>query len=417
MSDPTTDPSLGSWLEIPRDSDFPVQNLPFGVFEHPRTGRRVGVAVGTHILDMAALSASGWFDGTGAPVGVFDTATLNPFLACGAGTWGRVRAAVSRLVTAPTAPDRPEPAAFLIPMDEARLLLPVNVGDYVDFYSSIDHATNLGKLFRPDDPPLLPNWRHMPVAYHGRSSSVVVGGTPVHRPWGQSKPPGSQPVYGPTRRLDFELEVGFITGPGNRQGEPITVADAEDHIFGLVLVNDWSARDLQAWEYQPLGPFLGKSFATSISPWVVPLAALAPYRVPARPQEPRPLAYLDDQQAKGIDLNLAVELNGTTVAQTNFRHVYWTLAQQLSHATVNGANVRPGDLYASGTVSGPAVSERGSLLELTWNGSQPVKLGSGDTRSFLEDGDEVTLRGWCGGDGLPRIGFGECSGRVVPASG
>jgi fumarylacetoacetase len=300
-------------------------------------------------------------------------------------------------------------------MADAQMHLPVDVGDYVDFYSSLEHATNVGRLFRPDEPPLLPNWRHLPIGYHGRSSSIVVDGTPIVRPSGQRKPPDGDPVFGPTRRLDIELEVGFITGNGGALGVPISVDDAEDHIFGLVLVNDWSARDIQAWEYRPLGPFLGKSFATSISPWVVPLQALAPYRVTAPTQDPPALPYLTIEPNRGIDMNLTVDLNGTTITTTNFRHMYWTMAQQLAHATANGANVRAGDLFASGTVSGLEATALGSLLEMTRNGVEPIRLDDGNNRTFLEDGDRITLRGWCTSDGAPRIGFGSCRGVVAPA--
>ena len=415
MTDPTVDTALESWVDVDPDSDFPVQNLPFGVFTRGDGGPRIGVAIGDQIIDMAAVSRAGVFAGIDLPADVFSQATLNAFLGCRPQTWAAVRATTSRLLTASAPPDSPTPASFLVPMAEARMRLPIAIGDYVDFYSSIEHATNVGKMFRPNDPPLLPNWRHLPIAYHGRSSSIVVGGTPIQRPSGQRKPPDADPVFGPTQRLDIELEVGFITGPGNRHGDPIAIDDAESHIFGMVLVNDWSARDIQAWEYQPLGPFLGKSFATSISPWVVPLAALAPHRIAAPTQDPEPLPYLKAQSSLGVDLNLTASLNGTTVTETNFRHMYWTMAQQLAHATANGTNIMPGDLYASGTVSGPEPSSQGSLLELSWGGTRPIVLRDGATRTFLEDGDEVILRGWCGGGGRPRIGFGECTGVITPA--
>jgi fumarylacetoacetase len=416
MTDPTIDPALRSWVPVDRDSDFPIQNLPFGVFSSAGRSPRVGVGIGGAIVDVSALANAGVFDDASLPVGVFSAVTLNPFLELGKSAWDSVRRDLSSLLA--DTPQRPSlsPEAFLVPMADAQMHLPVDVGDYVDFYSSLEHATNVGRLFRPDQPPLLPNWRHLPIGYHGRSSSIVVDGTPIVRPSGQRKPPDGDPVFGPTRRLDIELEVGFITGKGGALGVPISVDDAEDHIFGLVLVNDWSARDIQAWEYRPLGPFLGKSFATSISPWVVPLQALAPYRVTAPAQDPPALPYLTIEPNRGIDMNLTVDLNGTTITTTNFRHMYWTMAQQLAHATANGTNVRAGDLFASGTVSGPEATALGSLLEMTRNGVEPIRLDDGTNRTFLEDADRITLRGWCTSDGAPRIGFGRCLG-VVAAAG
>jgi len=307
----------------------------------------------------------------------------------------------------------------------ATMRLPFQVGDYVDFYSSLEHATNLGKILRPGGEPLLPNWRWLPIGYHGRSSTIVVDGTPVVRPHGQSKATeADRPTFGPTSSLDIELEVGFVTGPGNRMGEPIATAHAREHIFGLVLVNDWSARDIQAWEYQPLGPFLAKSFATSVSPWVVTLDALEPYRVAGPAQEPAPLEYLQAQDAWNYDISLEVQIqsermlaeriSAMTVARSNFKDMYWSMAQQLAHATVNGTAVRPGDLYASGTISGSGPESAGSLIELTWRGAKPLSLPTGEKRAFLEDGDTVTLRGHCERPGFPRIGFGKVSGTVLP---
>jgi fumarylacetoacetase len=300
-----------------------------------------------------------------------------------------------------------------VPLAEVEQRLPLAVGDYVDFYSSLEHATNLGRMFRPDAEPLLPNWRHLPVGYHGRASSVVVSGTPVRRPRGQLPPaePGGAPSFGPTQRLDIELELGFVTGPGNALGTSIPTSAAAQHVFGFVLVNDWSARDIQRWEYVPLGPFLGKSFATSISPWVVPLAALEPFRVPAPAQDPEPLEYLRTEGDWGLDIELEVELGGTVISRTNARGLYWTFPQQLAHATVNGTNTRPGDLYASGTISGAEPDSRGSLIELTWGGRDPVRLADGSERTFLEDGDTVTLRGRAG----DTVSFGEVTGTISPA--
>jgi fumarylacetoacetase len=313
--------------------------------------------------------------------------------------------------------------AFLVRATEARMLLPVEIGDYVDFYSSIEHATNLGKLFRPDSEPLLPNWRWIPIGYHGRSATIVVDGTPVLRPYGQRKAAQPAPVFGRSEMLDIELEVGFFVGRPNATGEPIPVGRALDHIAGLVLVNDWSARDIQAWEYQPLGPFLGKSFATTISPWIVTLDALEPFRVAAPLQEPRPLPYLDCEPRDAYDIALSVELRtaamrernerGSVIARTSFAGLYWTMAQQLAHATSNGALTRAGDLFASGTISGTAPESYGSLIELTWRGEHPLTLPGGETRRFLEDGDEVTLRGWCEKAATRRIGFGTARGIVA----
>jgi fumarylacetoacetase len=418
-----TEAPAASWVPIPEGSDFPLDNLPYGVFRAAGEPR-VGVAVGEHVLDLAEVAAAGLLAESGTDSeALFRTDRLNPFLASGAATWTATRRRVTGLLSPANRElhDAGLAGRALHRQADVDLLLPFQPGDYVDFYSSIEHATNLGRLFRPDSDPLLPNWRHLPVAYHGRSSTVVVSGTPIVRPCGQVKPPDAEtPVLAPTRRLDIELEVGFVTGPSNAPGEPIPPRDAARHIFGLVLVNDWSARDIQAWEYQPLGPFLGKSFATSVSPWVVPLAALAPYFVPPPPQEPPVLGYLRADGDWALDLQLEVELTphgGTaeTISRTSFRHMYWTMPQQLAHVTVNGTQIRPGDLYASGTVSGAERGSEGSLIELTRGGREPLRLQGGVTRTFLEDGDRVTLRGWCGGDGRPRVGFGEVTGTVQPA--
>jgi fumarylacetoacetase len=306
------------------------------------------------------------------------------------------------------------------------MVVPMEIGDYVDFYSSLEHATNLGKILRPNSEPLLPNWRHMPIAYHGRASTVVIDDTPIVRPNGQRKPAGADtPVFGPTQRLDIELEVGFVTGPGNRLGHPIRAAAAREHIFGLVLVNDWSARDIQAWEYQPLGPFLGKSFATTISPWIVTMDALEPFRTNGPQQDPQPLPYLHGNDRAAYDIKLEVDLSSetmraakvapVTIARTNFKELYWSMAQQLAHVTVNGTQIRPGDLYASGTISGNTPDSRGSFIELTWNATEPINLPGGEVRGFLQDGDEVTIRGWCQ-SGEFRIGFGSVRGKIVAAT-
>lgn len=399
---------------------FPVENLPFGAFSRDGDGPRVGVALGDAVIDLASAAASGALGDEGDLVA---GPTLNPLLAAGPTAWSALRSRIRALI------DDGDAREHLVPAEGVTLHLPFEVQDYVDFYSSIEHATNLGRMMRPDGDPLLPNWRHLPVGYHGRSSTVVVSGTPIQRPKGQTKAPdAAAPSFGPCRMLDFELEVGFVTGPGNALGEPIDVADAETHIFGIVLVNDWSARDIQSWEYQPLGPFLAKSFATSVSPWVVPLATFAPYRVPGPEQEPRPFDYLKGPEPRGLDLRLEVWLRTSAmvaagspavrITATSFAAMYWSMAQQLAHLTVNGAVVRPGDLCASGTVSGAEPGSEGSLIELTRRGSRPLTLPNGETRAFLEDGDEVIMTGWCGGEGgRPRVGLGTVTGRVAPADG
>jgi len=411
-----TDESLTSWIAVPEGSDFPIQNLPYGVFSDAY-GTRCGIAIGQNIFDLARAESAGAFANIGLSHETFRADSLNGFLGHSRGVWAGVRSRVTDLLTAGNA----EGEAFcrdheVIIDHEVTLRLPVEIGDYVDFYSSLQHATNVGKMFRPDAEPLLENWKHLPVGYHGRSGTVVVDGTPITRPSGQRR--GSDgPAFGPTEKLDIELEVGFITGLGLDLGEPIDVDDAEHHIFGLCLVNDWSTRDIQAWEYVPLGPFLGKSFATTISPWIVPLEALAPFRVPAQPQDPAPLGYLRPTQRQAIAIDLRVELTPldgvpTAITETSFTNMYWTMSQQLAHATVNGATVRPGDLFASGTVSGPNPVEFGSLLERSWNGTEQITLADGSLRTFLEDGDTVTISGKCTAPGVVSIGFGTCSGTV-----
>ncbi len=423
--DPTIDAQKRSWVDIPEGSDFPIQNLPFGIFKRTGETPRMGVAIGSHVLDVAALAGAGLLDELDLPLGVYFADSLNPLLELDRSVWRALRARLAALLDTK---DRELgtvhglKARALVPKAEVELLMPVRAGDYVDFYSSLHHATNLGRMFRPDGDPLLPNWRHIPIGYHGRSSSLVVSGTPVTRPSGQRKPGTAPPTWGPTEKLDMELEVGFVTGSANAPGTAIPVNRAEEHIFGLLLVNDWSARDIQAWEYQPLGPFLGKSFATSVSPWVVTLDALAPYRVPAPEQDPPVLDYLTESNRLGLDLRLEIAMTTKAsprpdvISRVNFADMYWTMAQQLAHMTSNGTPVRAGDLYASGTVSGPEHESAGSLIELSNNGADPVKLASGETRTFLEDGDTVILRGFCGGGELPRIGFGEVRGTVLPSS-
>ncbi|MCD0416513.1 fumarylacetoacetase [Rubrivivax sp. JA1024] len=433
--DETHDPALASWVESANadGSDFPLQNLPFAVFRRAgsRQAWRGGVAIGDQVLDLAALQAAGVADGRAAEaLALAAGETLNPLMAAGRGHWQALRQALSRLLRA-GAVERARLEAALVPQAAAEFTLPAQIGDYTDFYTSVHHATNVGKLFRPDH-PLLPNYKWVPIGYHGRTSSIVVSGTGIRRPWGQQmRPDAEQPELAPTRRLDFELELGLFVGPGNALGEPVPVGAAEDRIFGVCLLDDWSARDLQAWEYQPLGPFLAKNFATTISPWVVTLEALAPFRVGAarRPAgDPRPLPYLDSPAAAevgAVDLQLSVELQtaamrargeaGATISRTSWRHAYWTMAQLVAHHSVNGCNLRPGDLLGTGTLSGPTPAEAGALIELSVGGKRPVGLPGGEQRAFLEDGDTVVLRGWCEAPGQRRIGLGECRGTVLPA--
>ncbi|MGI8793342.1 MAG: fumarylacetoacetase [Acidimicrobiales bacterium] len=421
------DPSLGSWVTGADGSGFPIQSLPYGVFSTTAASARPGVAIGESILDLRAAAEAGLFEGhLSAAAATFSAGTLNGLIERPPADWAALRARLVEVLQDDA--NRADVELLLVDRADATLQLPFEVADYVDFYSSLEHATNLGRLFRPDGEPLLPNWRHLPVGYHGRAGTVVVSGTPVRRPTGQQRPEseGESPAFGPSKLLDIELEVGFVTGgPQNTLGEPIAIDDAPSRVFGFVLVNDWSARDIQAWEYQPLGPFLGKSFATSISAWVVPFAAVEPYLVAGPVQDPEPLEYLRSDGAWNIDLELQVRLRTesmvregatpVTISQTNFGGMYWNMAQQLAHASVNGAVVRPGDLWASGTVSGSAPASQGSFIELTWRGERPITLPGGEQRRFLADGDEVTLEGWCGGGGDPRIEFGPVVGRVLPA--
>ncbi|MBS0353685.1 MAG: fumarylacetoacetase [Proteobacteria bacterium] len=430
----THDPALQSWVTSANAAhgDFPIQNLPFAAFRRAGSGEawRIGVAIGDRLLDLAAAEARGVFAGEAAEAARACTGeSLNPLMALGAAKWSALRLALSRLLRAASEAE-PVLRDCLIPQAEAEYTLPATIGDYTDFYTSIHHATRVGRLFRPDN-PLLPNYKWVPIGYHGRSSSIGVSGQAFARPRGQTLPPGADaPIFGPSQRLDYELELGVFIGRGNEIGKPIPLDEADEHAFGLCLLNDWSARDLQAWEYQPLGPFLSKSFATTISPWIVTLDALAPYRVPwLRPDEdPQPLPYLESaaNRASGaFDIQLQVLLETARMhdagappaplSRTNFRHAYWTLAQMVAHHTVNGCNLRPGDLLGSGTQSGPTLEEAGSLLELTGGGKQPVVLPNGEARTFLEDGDTVVMRAWCERPGAARIGFGELTGRVLPA--
>jgi len=388
--------ALTSWVESAQGSDFPLESLPYCRFAYGRESR-LGVGIGDYILDLRELAERGHvnFPGLRQP-------TLNTL--AGSGRSGELRQALTEFLSA----GQPEHSELLIPRRQAELLLPFEVGDYTDFYASIHHATRVGSMFRPDN-PLLPNYQHIPIGYHGRASTVVVSGTPVRRPHGQLKPDDAEsPVFGPCKLLDYELEMGFYVGRGNALGSAIPIAEAGQHIFGFSLVNDWSARDIQKWEYQPLGPFLAKSFATSVSPWVVPWEALQPYRC-APDVRPEPLPYLTEKDPAAFDIRLEVWLNGELLSESNFRHMFWTVTQMLAHHASNGCEMRPGDLLASGTVSGPSVESAGCLLELGWQGP-----GQPRSRPFLQDGDEVTLRGYCVGEGLPRLSFGECSGKIRP---
>lgn len=419
-----------SWVEVARDSDFPLDNLPYGAFVRGAAdGARLGVALGDTIVDLHVLARAGLFDAALRDArAVLCAPNLNPLLACGVTAWRTVRSRLTELLRAgnsEVAEARVAEAALVAPRDVG-LVLPFAVGDYVDFYSSLEHATNLGRILRPDGEPLLPNWRWLPIGYHGRAGTVVPSGTPIVRPRGQTKAPAAvAPAFGPTRMLDFELELGFVTGDGPPLGESIAAERAHDYIFGVTLLNDWSARDIQGWEYQPLGPFLGKSFASSLGPWVVPLDALEPYRHYGPQQEPAPLPYLALSGAHGYDIALDARLASTrmreagtpalSIARTNLRDMYWSMAQQLAHATSNGAAIRAGDLFGSGTISGSEPGTYGSMIELTWRGAHPLTLSDGTQRAFLEDGDELSLRGVASADGKPRIGLGEVTGIVMPA--
>nr|WP_157429959.1 fumarylacetoacetase [Actinomadura oligospora] len=401
-----------TWLEVDEDSGFGIENLPYGVFRRDGTDARVGVAIGDRVLDLAGLAGAGLVEGRGW----FASGTLNGFMAAGRAAWTANRARLRDLLTDPA--QRAAVSPHLVPVTDVELLRPFEVADYVDFYASEHHATNAGRIFRPQGEPLLPNWKHLPVGYHGRAGTVYASGTPIVRPCGQRKvgPSDAAPSFGPTLRLDIEAEVGFVAGTPSTPGRPVTPRAFRDHVFGFVLVNDWSARDIQAWEGQPLGPFLGKSFATSVSPWVVPVAALEAARVTPPAQDPVPLPYLRADEPWGLDLRLEILINGGSVSRPRFERMYWTAPQQLAHATVNGASLRTGDLFASGTVSGPTKEERGCLLELTWNGTEPLELPDGAKRAFLEDGDTVTIRATAPGANGTTIDLGEVTGTIRPAN-
>ena len=403
-------------INIPENSDFSIHNIPFGIFSTEDRSPRVGVAVGEHILDLAAVAELDVFDFNTA---VLEKDTLNDFIALGKEITKRVRKNIQHWLQDDHSVLAGKPELF-VKQSEAQMHMPVYVGDYTDFYSSIEHATNVGKMFRDPENALLPNWKHIPVGYHGRASSIIVSGQAIHRPKGQTLPNGADaPVFGPTQRLDFELEMGFICGKDTQLGNSVSTKEAEDYIFGLVLFNDWSARDIQKWEYVPLGPFLAKNFASSISPWVVTLEALEPFRVSGPKQEPKVLPYLEYEGAKNYDINLEVDITpiggeANTICHSNFKYMYWNMAQQMAHHTVNGCNINVGDMMASGTISGKDENAYGSMLELAWMGTKPVQLKDGSERKFILDGDTVTMRGYAEKDGK-RVGFGEVSTKVLPA--
>ena len=428
----THDPGLTSWVESAQGHpDFPIQNLPFGVFRRDAADTpRIGVAIGDQILDLSA-AAEALRTTDGILAAACQEPSLNRLMSLGRPYWSDLRAQISALLASGSPLYRPQLAErILVPITQAELLVPARIGDYSDFYASIHHATNVGSMFRPDN-PLLPNYKWIPIGYHGRASSIVPSGSAVRRPRGQIKnPDADHPVYAPSRALDYESEIGCFVGPGNQLGQPVPLGQAEDHLFGLCLVNDWSARDIQTWEYQPLGPFLAKSFATTISPWVVTFEALEPYRTPSLPRppgDPGPLGYLDSEANRssgGIDVAVEVYLCSAQmresripplrVSRSRLADLYWTMAQMFTHHASNGCNMRPGDLFASGTISGPTKDARGCLLELTWRGAEPLVLPSKETRKFLDDGDEVILRAFCEQAGKARIGFGECRGIILP---
>ncbi|CAA6802855.1 MAG: Fumarylacetoacetase (EC [uncultured Aureispira sp.] len=416
-------PALSSWIAVSSDSDFPIQNIPFGVFKTAEKSPRVATIIGDTIIDLAELAKAGYFSDLEVDTAVFNQSSINDFMALGKKAARAVRDRISDLFeknNTELAGKTQVLANVLHNKKEVELLLPVQVGDYTDFYSSREHATNVGTMFRDPDNALLPNWLHLPVGYHGRASSIVVSGTEIHRPKGQQRPDDSlPPVCGPCRLLDFELEMAFIIGQPTKMGQSISTAEADDYIFGLALFNDWSARDIQKWEYIPLGPFLAKSFASTLSPWIVTLDALEPFRTKGYEQDPEVLPYLQYEGQKNYDIKLEVAIQpeageAKVVCNSNFKHLYWTMTQQLAHHTINGCNVKVGDMCASGTISGPTPDSYGSMLEISWRGTKPVDMPDGTQRRFINDGDTVVMKGFGEVNGV-RIGFGECTGKVLPA--
>ncbi len=417
------DPKRKTWLDTAPDTDFPIQNIPFGVFLTRDDIITIGTRIGDYAIDLGALHQMGYFKGIELTDDIFLQDTLNDFISDGRKTWRLVRNRIADIFDKenPKLRDNKEHRKFILfTLDEVEMQLPVHVGDYTDFYSSKEHATNVGTMFRGKENALMPNWLHIPVGYHGRSSSIIPSGINIRRPWGQTLPDGAtEPVFGPSKLIDFELEMAFITTDGNVLGESIPVNEAEEYIFGLVLFNDWSARDIQKWEYVPLGPFLAKNFASSISPWIVTLDALQPFKVEGPKPEIPQLPYLQYKGKKSYNIKLEVYItpeNGkeTKVSASNFKYMYWNMSQQLAHHTINGCNVNSGDMMGSGTISGPTPDSYGSMLELTWRGERPIKLSDGVERKFIKDNDTVTLKGFCENENV-RIGFGECTTKLLPA--
>lgn len=415
-------PKRMSWLDVPQDSDFPIQNIPFGVFITKEDVIAIGTRIGDYAIDLGALQQLNYFKGIELTDDMFMQDTLNDFISDGKKTWRLVRNRIATIFDCNNSElrDNLEHRGIVIcRMEDVEMQLPVLIGDYTDFYSSKEHATNVGMLFRDPEHALLPNWLHIPVGYHGRSSTIVPSGIPIHRPMGQTLPNGEEsPVFGPSRSIDFELEMAFITTDANVMGENIPVYEAEDYIFGMVLLNDWSARDIQKWEYIPLGPFLSKNFATSISPWIVTMDALEPFRTKGPKQDPNPLPYLQQKGRHAFDINLEVAIepeNGepTVVSNSNYKYMYWSMSQQLAHHTSNGCRVNSGDMMGSGTISGPTPNSFGSMLELTWAGKKPITLNDGTERKFINDGDTVIIKGFCRTNGI-RLGFGEVSSKLLP---
>lgn len=417
-------PNLKSWINVAENSDFPIQNLPFGIFTNENKSPRVCSRIGDFVVDIAALGKFGFFNEIDFNESTLSKNVLNDFIELGKSVTTAVRERIGELLSADCEELRDYPSAIeicIVPIAEAEMLLPVRIGDYTDFYASREHATNVGIMFRGIDNALMPNWLHLPVGYHGRSSSVIVSGTPIHRPKGQMIPKdATQPVFGACNLLDFELEMAFIVGKPNDLGKPININDAEAHIFGMVLFNDWSARDIQKWEYVPLGPFLGKNFASSISPWIVTMEALEPFRCESPTQDPEPLPYLksvNNKNSYDIQISMGIKPQNSEekiVTNSNFKYMYWTMIQQLTHHSINGCNMQVGDMCGSGTISGPTPDSYGSMLEIAWQGTKPVDMPDGSQRKFIHDGDTVTMRGYCEKEGL-RIGFGEVSTKVLPA--
>lgn len=412
------DKKLSTWVDVPENCDFSIYNLPFGIYSK-KENRKVGVAIGNELIDLGMALETGVFDHLNIKPEVFSNDSLNDFISLGKEITNSVRSILQAELCDEDSVLRTK-SKLMHALPEVTMHLPIRIGDYTDFYSSIEHATNVGKMFRDPENALLPNWKHIPVGYHGRASSIIPSGQPIHRPLGQLKPAEGPPVHRPTERLDFELEMGFIVGKSTQLGETISTANAEEHIFGMVLFNDWSARDVQKWEYVPLGPFMAKNFASSMSPWVVTMEALQPFKVAGPKQAPEVLPYLAYEGDRNFDISLSVEITAsgenvpTVVSRSNFKYMYWNMVQQLAHHTMNGCNVNIGDLMASGTISGPEEGSFGSMLELTWSGSQPLTLHSGETRKFIEDGDVVTMKGFGSRDNV-RVGFGEVSCEVLPS--